>query len=181
MSTFPVARAPQATRYSSVHMAIRKLPSARFQADLAALDPDAVKQIQKIQIREWVAEDAYYTFRVAYWLSSAIGILALVLTLSGIYGVLSYVISQRTKEIGTFERMGASTRAVTGLVMKQSMRLAIAGAVAGCVLATAVSRVLASVLAVINTFDAAAYIGSVAGSGRLCGGGIFPFAPRLTH
>jgi predicted permease len=134
----------------------------KIEADLTALDPDAIKQIQKIQIREWVAEDAYYTFRVAYWLSSAIGLLALLLTLSGIYGVLSYVISQRTKEIGIRMAMGATTGVVTGLVLKQSMKLAIIGVVAGCVLAMGLSRILASVLTMINTFDVAAYIGGVA-------------------
>jgi hypothetical protein len=118
----------------------------KIDADLATIDPDAVKRIQKLQIREWVDEDAYYTFRLAYWASSAIGLLALVLTLSGVYGVLSYVISQRTKEIGIRMAMGASTRAVTDLVLKQSMRLAVVGAITGSVLATGVSKVLASVL-----------------------------------
>ncbi|HYL77120.1 MAG TPA: ABC transporter permease, partial [Bryobacteraceae bacterium] len=68
----------------------------KIESDLAAIDPNAVQEIRKIQIREWVEDDAYYTLRVAYWLSSAIGVLALLLTLTGIYGVLSYVISQRT-------------------------------------------------------------------------------------
>ena len=133
----------------------------KIEADLTATDPNAVEEIRKIQIREWVAEDAYYTLRLAYWLSSAIGLLALLLTLSGIYGVLSYVISQRTKEIGIRMAMGATSSAVTGLVLKQSMRLAIIGALAGGVLAMGVSRVLASILVVINTFDGAAYIGGV--------------------
>lgn len=133
----------------------------KIDADLAAIDPDAVKQIRKIQVREWVEEDAYYTVRVAYWLSSAIGLLALVLTLSGIYGVLSYVISQRTKEIGIRMAMGASTRAVTNLMLKQSMRLALIGAITGSVLASGMSKILASALVMINTFDAAAYLGGV--------------------
>ena len=133
----------------------------KIEADLTATDPNAVEEIRKIQIREWVAEDAYYTLRLAYWLSSAIGLLALLLTLSGLYGVLSYVISQRTKEIGIRMAMGASSSAVTGLVLKQSMRLAIIGTLAGGVLAMGVSRILASILVVINTFDGAAYIGGV--------------------
>jgi ABC-type antimicrobial peptide transport system permease subunit len=97
-----------------------------------------------------------------YWMSSAIGILALLLTLSGIYGVVSYAVSQRTKEIGIRMAMGATSRLVTGLVLRQSMRLAIIGAVSGGVLAMGMSKILASVLVMINTFDAAAYIGGVA-------------------
>jgi predicted permease len=133
----------------------------KIDAELAAIDPDAVKRIQRLQIREWVDEDAYYTFRLAYWSSSAIGLLALVLTLSGVYGVLSYVISQRTKEIGIRMAMGASPRAVTNLVLNQSMRLAVIGAITGSVLATGVSKILASVLVMTNTFDIAAYGGGV--------------------
>ena len=98
---------------------------------------------------------------MAYWLSSAIGLLALLLTLSGIYGVLSYVISQRTKEIGIRMALGATSRSVTGLVLRQSMKLAAAGALAGGLLAMGMSRLLASALVMIDTFDGAAYMGGV--------------------
>jgi len=133
----------------------------RLDANLTALDPNALDEIHKLQIQEWVNEGAY-SFHLAYWVSSAIGILALILTLSGIYGVLSYVVSQRTKEIGIRIALGSTSRAVTGLVLRQSMRLAIIGALTGCALALGISRILASVLVMINTFDAAAYIGGVA-------------------
>jgi ABC-type antimicrobial peptide transport system permease subunit len=89
----------------------------------------------------------------------AIGVLALLLTLSGIYGVLSYVVSQRTKEIGIRMALGATTGAVTGLVLKQSMRLGIMGTALGGVLALGVSRILASGLVMIDTFDVLPYIG----------------------
>jgi predicted permease len=133
----------------------------KLDANLTALDPNALSEIHKLQIQEWVTEDAY-SFQVAYWMSSAIGVLALLLTLSGIYGVLSYIVSQRTKEIGIRMAMGATSRAVTGLVLRQSMRLAIMGALVGGMLAMGMSKILASVLVMINTFDAAAYIGGVA-------------------
>jgi ABC-type antimicrobial peptide transport system permease subunit len=71
------------------------------------------------------------------------------------------VVSQRTKEIGIRMAMGATTRAVTGLVLKQSMWLGITGTVLGGVLALGVSRVFASVLAMIDTFDGAAYLGGL--------------------
>jgi ABC-type antimicrobial peptide transport system permease subunit len=95
-------------------------------------------------------------------LSSAIGLLALLLTLSGIYGVISFVISQRTKEIGIRMAMGAASGAVTGLVLMQSMRLAAIGALAGGVLAIGVSRILASQFVIIDSFDGAAYLAGAA-------------------
>jgi len=128
-------------------------------ADLTAVDPNAIDEIQRLQIQQWVAEDAY-SFQVLYWVAAAIGFSSLLLTLSGIYGVLSYVVSQRTKEIGIRMALGASSGAVTGLVLKESMRLAIAGAVLGSVMALGMSRILASVLVMINTFDALAYGGT---------------------
>src|SRR6185369_17748023 len=109
--------------------------------DLNAIFPGAIDEINKLQA--FVAGNIY-PFRVAYWVSSAIGMLALLLTVSGIYGVLSYVVSQRTKEIGIRMAMGATTRAVTGLVLKQSMRLGVIGTFLGAVFALGVSRILAS-------------------------------------
>jgi len=152
------AHAAGAKLFASAHGDIESA-RRKLEADLSAIDPNAMEDIKKLQIREWVEEDAYYTFRIAYWLSSAIGLMALVLTLSGIYGVLSYVVSQRTKEIGIRMAIGATAGAVTRLVLQQSMRLAVIGASVGAVLALAVSQILASGLVMINTFDAAAYAG----------------------
>jgi hypothetical protein len=126
-------------------------------AGLSVMDPAAVEEMRKFQIRESVVEDAY-SFRIAYWLSQAIGILALLLTLSGIYGVVAFVVSQRTKEIGIRMALGATGTAVSGMVLEQSMRVALMGTAAGGLLAAGVSKILASSLVMINTFDATAYI-----------------------
>ena len=117
--------------------------------------------IQKIQIRAWVAEETY-SLRLLYWAFAAIGLLALLLTLSGIYGVLAYLVSERTREIGIRMALGASARSVSALVLRQSMRVALAGAAWGAVAALALSKILASVLAMIDTFDRTAYGGAIA-------------------
>jgi predicted permease len=126
----------------------------KLDADLTAIDSGVVEQIHKLQ--EFVAGQLY-PFQVAYWVCSAIGALALLLTLSGIYGVLSYAVSQRTKEIGIRMAMGATTPSVIGLVLNQSMKLAVTGVVLGAILAAGVSRIFASLLAMMNTFDGLAY------------------------
>jgi predicted permease len=130
----------------------------KLDAGLAAIDPTAVEQIHKMQ--EYVSI-ATYPFQVAYWVSAAIGGLALLLTLSGIYGVLSYVVSQRKKEIGIRMALGASTQSVTGLVLKQCLRLAALGIALGTALALAVSRIFSSLLVLMKTYDAPAYIGAM--------------------
>jgi hypothetical protein len=137
--------------HGDVETARRKL-----ETDLTALSPGAVDEIHKMQ--ELVAVNTY-PFRVAYWVSSAIGVLALLLTVSGVYGVLSYVVLQRTKEIGIRMAMGATAGAVTALVLKQSMRLGIIGTFLGGVFALGVSRIFASRLPMIDTFDGVAYAG----------------------
>jgi predicted lysophospholipase L1 biosynthesis ABC-type transport system permease subunit len=134
----------------------------KIEAVIGGIDPEAIERIEKLQVREWVADDAYYTFRLAYWLASAIGILALLLTLSGVYGVVSYTMSQRTKEIGIRMALGATTRGITGMVLKQSMRLALPGAAGGSALALALSKLLGSAVVMIGGFNAGAHIAGVA-------------------
>ena len=102
-----------------------------------------------------------YPFRASSWVAMALGGLTLALSLSGIYGVLSYLVSQRTKEIGIRMALGASTAAVVRIVLSQSMRLAIVGIVIGAMLALGVSRLFASQMQGVNTFDALAYLGGI--------------------
>jgi ABC-type antimicrobial peptide transport system permease subunit len=102
-----------------------------------------------------------YPFRASSWVASALGGLALALSLSGIYGVMSYLVSQRTKEIGIRMALGASMSAVVRIVLSQSMRLAVMGIVIGAALGLGVSRLFASELQNVDTFDAVAYLGSI--------------------
>ena len=98
-----------------------------------------------------------YPFKVASLISIAVGLLALLLATSGIYGVLSYIVTQRSKEIGLRMALGATARSVHGLIVGQLARLAGWGLLVGSVAALALSRVLASVLALVEPFDAVAY------------------------
>jgi ABC-type antimicrobial peptide transport system permease subunit len=72
-----------------------------------------------------------YPFRAAAWIGWMLGLLAMVLTVSGMYGVMSYLVSQRSKEIGIRMALGAAPSNVIGLVMKRSARLAGIGALIG--------------------------------------------------
>ncbi len=102
-----------------------------------------------------------FPFRATFWISGFLGSLALLLTLSGIYGVLSYLVSQRTKEIGIRMALGASKAAVIRIVLSQSMKMAAIGVAIGGVLATGVSWLCASLVEGINVFDATAYAGGI--------------------
>ena len=123
-------------------------------ATLTAVNPGAVEHIHRMQ--ELVVGRTY-PLRVAYWLSAMVGGLALLLTISGIYGLLSYVVTQRTQEMGIRIALGARAHAVTGLVLGQSLRLATVGLAIGALMAVGASRVLASRLFRMNMFDPIAF------------------------
>ena len=126
--------------------------------DLDASLPGAVEQVHSFN--QALALNIY-PFRVASWVGSVLGGLALLLTLSGIYGVLSYLITQRTKEIGIRMALGATTGTVARLVLRQSGKLAVIGIALGTALALGVSRLLASNLVFVDTFDLLAYCAGI--------------------
>jgi ABC-type antimicrobial peptide transport system permease subunit len=97
-----------------------------------------------------------YPFRAAHWIASGVGVIALLLTVTGIYGVLAYVVAMRQKEIGIRVALGATRRVIVALVVRQSIRMAATGAVAGAVLALGAARLLATKLTMIPPFDAIA-------------------------
>jgi predicted permease len=108
-----------------------------------------------------------YPLQVAFWLAVALGGLALVLTISGIFGVLSYLVAQRTKEIGVRLALGARAANVTWLVLWQSLRVVGAGLIGGGALAGALAALLMSTPAadrislIVDVFDPIAYAASL--------------------
>jgi hypothetical protein len=109
---------------------------------------------------------ATYPLAVAFWVTVVLGGVALTLTLSGIYSVLSYLVVQRTKEVGVRMALGATSRAVTGLVLWQSLRLVAIGVGMGASFALIVSTLLMStagdqVARIVDPFDPVAYAGSL--------------------
>jgi ABC-type antimicrobial peptide transport system permease subunit len=90
---------------------------------------------------------------------------ALLLGVVGIYGVIAYVATQRTKEIGIRIALGAMTRDVTGLFVRQGMLLAAAGIVIGLVAAGFATRVMTTLLYGVGALDPATYAAVAVGLG----------------
>jgi putative ABC transport system permease protein len=86
-------------------------------------------------------------------LFGGLGVLALVLASVGIYGVVSYAVRARLKEIGIRIALGATARSVLGIMLRQTMRPVVLGAVIGLAAAGAMSRVLSSVLFGVSPAD----------------------------
>ena len=85
------------------------------------------------------------------------GVMGLTLGVLGIYGVLAYAVSQRRQEIGVRVALGATPRAILGLVIGQGMLLAAIGVAAGIAGALLLTRVMATVLYDVRTTDPATF------------------------
>jgi predicted permease len=111
---------------------IRKLDASLPLGDIKTMET---------QIRENVSQD-----RVISTLSLAFAVLATVLAAVGLYGVLAYTVSQRTREFGLRMALGADGAVVRKMVMMQVVRMAIVGGVIGLIVAVGVGRLAQSLL-----------------------------------
>jgi hypothetical protein len=111
-------------------------------------------------------EDAHalqvYPFRVSFWVAGFLAGAALLLTVTGIYGVMSYLVSQRTKEIGIRVALGANGGSIVWMVLRQCGILAAIGTAAGTGLALAIAPLLASEIREVHPYEALPYLGTVA-------------------
>jgi putative ABC transport system permease protein len=87
--------------------------------------------------------------------------MALLLGIAGIYGVISYSVSQRTREIGIRIALGARNEAVTRMFVRHGLKLAVIGIACGLVVAFALMRVMSSLLFDVSPLDPLTY-GAVA-------------------
>ena len=98
----------------------------------------------------------------ALTLFEAFGLVALVLAATGIYGVLSGSVTERTREIGVRAALGASRATILALVLRQGITLTLIGIAIGVVAAAAASRALVSLLFEVTRIDPITYGGVVA-------------------
>ena len=108
-----------------------------------------------------------FFLQLAFWVSLILGALALLLTVSGLFSVLSYLVEQRTKEIGVRMALGASSQRVTQMMLSQTTRPVMYGLLAGAGLAATLATVLlaspagAMIGEIVHVTDPVAYGGSL--------------------
>ena len=97
--------------------------------------------------------------RLQTWLLSTFALLALTLAAIGIFGLVHYIVAERTREIGVRVALGAAPRDVVALVLVQGMRSPVAGVVIGILAAAASARVMTHLLFDVAPTDPATFIG----------------------
>jgi predicted permease len=124
-----------------------------------AKDPEVFEALPLNEMRDLQV----YPLRAASWVGFLLGVLALGLSVSGLYGVLIYTVNQRTREIGIRVALGATGAAVVRLIVRQSARLAGIGAAIGLIVAFGGLKALTSVvrLQTISLVDARAFAAAV--------------------
>ena len=122
-----------------------------------ALTADDSTTIQDIHSLEASLGVQRYPFHAAYWIASALGLIALLLTITGVYGVVAYVVAQRTREFGVRLALGATPGAVVSLVLRQLLTLAVIAVAAGALAALAMSRYMASQLTFVDAYSVPGY------------------------
>jgi putative ABC transport system permease protein len=125
-----------------------------IRSQVAVLDPTVPVDIETLQQRvsKLADQPRFQTVLVGFF-----AVTGLVLAVIGLYGVISFLVTQRTQEIGVRMALGASRGDILRLVMGRSLRLIVCGTLAGLIAAVAASRVLSSLLFSVGPRDPVSY------------------------
>jgi predicted permease len=130
--------------------------TSALQREVWAIDKD--QPITNVRTLDEVLSTSLAERRFNLGLLAALALLAVGLALIGVYGVVSYTVAQRTREIGIRVALGASHRAVIGLVIGSGARWTLIGVAAGLVASAAVTRSLLGMLFGVTPLDPATFV-----------------------
>jgi putative ABC transport system permease protein len=108
-------------------------------------------------MRQWV-EQSMARQRFAMLLLSLFALLAFTLATIGVYGVMSYLVGQGTREIGIRMALGATQGQVLAMVLRQGLAVALAGAAGGLLAALALGRVIQGLLFEVRAHDPLTFV-----------------------
>jgi putative ABC transport system permease protein len=141
---FPVEQAPQTSTTLFIRAADPRAATAAIRTTLRGIEPQIV--LRDITTLDDVLRESVQLTRLAMWLLAVFAVSALALAAIGIYGVMSYSVRQRTREIGTRMALGASRGNILWLVMRDGIAVTGIGAALGLTGGLLAARSLAALL-----------------------------------
>jgi macrolide transport system ATP-binding/permease protein len=126
-----------------------------IRAAIHSLDPGLVVDVARLEdnLEFWRGPS-----RIVAILAGSLGALGMLLACIGVYGVVSYAVSRRVREIGIRMTLGADAREVRNLILRQAMRPVVIGGLVGIAGCAAVSRILKGMLFGISSHDPVAFV-----------------------
>ncbi|HUI83033.1 MAG TPA: ABC transporter permease [Candidatus Binatia bacterium] len=153
---FPIAQDSGSTLYLNYVVRTRGEPAGVANAArlvLHSIDP-RLAFIQPQSMQQFVERSpAVFLRRYPFYLIGSFAVLALVLATIGLYGLISYSVVQRTREIGIRMALGAQREHILRLMIRQGIVAAVAGVVMGLIAGLALTRLMASLLYGVTTSD----------------------------
>jgi len=128
----------------------------QFVSTVAGLNPSV--PVSEMRTMDKVISDSVSSSRSIMWLFVTFAGLALLLGVVGIYSLMSYSVSQRTREIGIRMAMGADRRHVLGMVLRRGSLLTVAGVLLGAGSARALTRLMGGLLYGVRPTDAPTFL-----------------------
>jgi predicted permease len=156
---FPMEQSPMFMRV--LHVRSTGSPDALralVQREVQALDPEVPVADVKTLTEVIQGSAGSVLFQVGTMQAGAMGVLGLLLAVVGVYGVVSYGASQRTRELGIRLALGADPADVGGLVLRQGAVLVIAGILSGLVFAATVTQALSRIFVVVGARDTPTFV-----------------------
>jgi predicted permease len=131
------------------------LPAAR--RITAELDPDLPQYAE--QTMSSLVDDSLWARRATSWVIASFSIVAVLLAVAGLYGVISYSVRQRSREIGLRIAMGARAEQVRRQVVRQGLVVVLAGVAIGALTALAMGRMVGQLLSQVEPTEPTVYVG----------------------
>jgi predicted permease len=156
-----VSRIQRPNSYSSLIARTRGDAPALLRAmrrELLALEPNAVVLDSRTMASQM--ESTLFPVRASAWIVGIVGLTAMVLAAVGLYGIIAYSVTRRTREIGIRIALGAEPRSVLALVMRQGLFVAAVGLAIGAALAAVSARAFARVLYGVGIADPVSWLGA---------------------
>jgi predicted permease len=149
---YPYRQRPTPDMYLVIRTSVEASSvSAAVRSTIASIDKDL--PVFRVTTMDQLVADSMVQRRFSLFLFGTFALLALVLAVVGIYGVMSYMVSQRTREIGIRMALGARLVDIIRLVVSQGMLMVVVGVLIGLAGAFALTRLMASLLFGITATD----------------------------